>query len=121
MGAGERKLAHEDDRSLESLGSRLLYKLETPGVVDSLIERNLRSRPGTTSSVPESFVQGKIRRGERTLLQSWMALPSARGSVNGTPSSITSEPPRSMASMSGTVASTEGNPAVKKVTNAGAF
>lgn len=49
MGAGEWKLAHEDDRGLESLGSRLLYKLETPGVVDSLIERNLWSHPSTRS------------------------------------------------------------------------
>lgn len=56
-----------------------------------------------------------------TLLASWIALPSARGSVKGIPSSITSAPPASMASMRGTVAAGEGKPAVRKVTKTGAF
>lgn len=56
-----------------------------------------------------------------TLFASWIALPSARGSVKGTPNSITSEPPFSIANIKGTVSLTLGKPAVRKVTNAGSF
>lgn len=52
------------------------------------------------------------------MLACWMTGPSALGSENGTPSSMMSAPPFSMASMRGTVASTVGKPAVRKVTNA---
>lgn len=47
-----------------------------------------------------------------------MTGPSAMGSEKGTPSSIMSAPPASIASMSGTVASAVGKPAVRNVTNA---
>lgn len=53
-----------------------------------------------------------------TVLAAWMTGPSAIGSENGTPSSITSAPPACMASMIGTVAPLVGNPAVTNVTKA---
>ena len=40
----------------------------------------------------------------------WMTGPSAIGSENGTPSSITSAPPAASASMMSTVASANGSP-----------
>src|SRR5215216_7461840 len=45
-------------------------------------------------------------------LERWMMGPSAIGSENGTPSSITSAPPATSACMSGTVACGDGSPAV---------
>jgi hypothetical protein len=56
-----------------------------------------------------------------TLLLSWIAGPSARGSVKGTPSSITSAPPASIASITSTVLDALGYPAVMNVTNTGTF
>jgi len=40
------------------------------------------------------------------------------GSLKGIPNSITSDPPRSIANMAGTVEAAEGYPAVRKVTKA---
>ena len=56
-----------------------------------------------------------------TLLASWIAFPSASGSVKGTPSSITLAPPASIASIIGTVLAIVGKPAVRKVTKTGSF
>src|SRR3954468_20041419 len=44
----------------------------------------------------------------------WITGPSAMGSENGTPSSITSAPPRTRACMTGTVCAGAGSPAVTK-------
>lgn len=54
-----------------------------------------------------------------TLFDCWIAGPSAMGSEKGTPSSITSAPPFSRASIRGTEDAFWGYPAVRKVTNAG--
>jgi hypothetical protein len=53
-----------------------------------------------------------------TVFDPWITGPSAIGSLNGTPSSMISAPPASIASMRGTVLSTLGKPAVRKVTKA---
>jgi alkyl hydroperoxide reductase subunit AhpC len=53
-----------------------------------------------------------------TVLASWIAFPSAMGSLKGIPNSMTSDPPRSIANMAGTVEAAEGYPAVRKVTKA---
>jgi hypothetical protein len=55
----------------------------------------------------------------RTAFVFWMATPSATGSEKGTPSSMISAPPASMANMIDGVSLGEGNPAVTKVTRAG--
>ena len=48
----------------------------------------------------------------------WITGPSAIGSENGTPSSITSAPACTSACITGTVASSDGSPAVMKGTSA---
>lgn len=52
------------------------------------------------------------------MFDSWITGPSAEGSENGTPSSMMSAPPRSMANRMSTVSLAVGYPAVTKVTNA---
>lgn len=52
------------------------------------------------------------------MFDSWITGPSAEGSENGTPSSIMSAPPRSMAIKMSTVSLAVGYPAVTKGTNA---
>lgn len=52
------------------------------------------------------------------MFDSWITGPSAEGSENGTPSSMMSAPPRSMANRMPTVSLAVGYPAVTKVTNA---
>ena len=56
-----------------------------------------------------------------TAFASCIVLPSARGSLNGTPSSMISAPPLSIANISEQVRSGEGNPAVRKATKVGRF
>lgn len=104
---------HEQDGSLETLGTSLSDVLEAVRVVNIVFNGNLWLVRWVCD---RQLVRSRRRR--RTLLAFWMTGPSATGSLNGTPSSIMSAPPASNASMRGTVASRVGKPAVKKVTKA---
>src|SRR5690606_29194526 len=83
--------------------------MKTTGVSGSS-RRNSRTIPSTRSRpAPRARARSEL---------AWMTGPSAIGSENGTPSSITSAPAATSACMTGTVASSEGSPAVMNGTSA---
>lgn len=90
----ERGLTHEEYRSFKPPISRLPDLVKYLGVGDILFDGDLKR--GSGHGVQAGWNEG-------TVFDSWIIGPSAEGSENGTPSSMMSAPPRSMASMMSTV------------------
>lgn len=108
------KHTHQQHRRGETLAPCFADHSEALNVVDVVLECDLGITRGGFN-----LARGLIRCTRRTTLVSWIVGPSAMGSENGTPSSMTSAPPSCIASITGTVSSTRGYPAVTKVTSAG--
>ena len=79
------------------------YPISTTGVCASR-PRNSRTQPSTSRMPTRSASAASLAR--------WITGPSAIGSENGTPSSMTSAPPATSACITGTVDSRAGKPEV---------
>lgn len=87
------RLTHKEHRCLESLVPGRFDLTEHLSVGNTLLDSDLQAGSGKAREF------GRIS----TMFDSWMTGPSAEGSENGTPSSMISAPPRSIANKISTV------------------
>ena len=90
---------HQENRNFESLGAGIPEQTKNCRILDIVFESDLTK---VNCAIDRSECS------EPTVFDSWITGPSAMGSENGTPSSITSAPPLCIDNRIGTVSSVVG-------------